>query len=317
MRFRKLVILLAVCTRLLLGVETGTGQDLGHKLPGLIGLDAGRIPEPGLYIINRVVAYNADELRDRNGNLIPIPGLQMQGLSNGTGISYTTKFRDTNLSLTATAAMPLARLRLNIPVRPEASFDRFGLADIYIQPARVGWRKDHFDLVGSYGVYLPTGLFALAGGKSVSTGHVTHEFSLGGTIYAKKNRNVFLTALGSYNLNLRKRGIDITRGDTFQVQGGVGVSRHQRMLEVGVAGYGLWQVRPDRGADLPPVLRGARDRVYGVGPEAAVLVKTIRSQIRVRYAWDLGVLSRPKGNVFAAGINFVFWHPQGPPSLPP
>src|SRR5206468_5026649 len=150
--------------------------------------------------------------------------LQMQGTSTGTGISYTRKFR--HISVTATAAVPLARLTLNVPVRPEASFDRFGLADIYIQPARLGWRKDHFDLVGSYGVYLPTGLFAIARGKSVSTGHVTHEFSLGGTIYANKNRDVFLTALSSYNLNLRKRGIDITRGDTFQVQGGLGVSRH-------------------------------------------------------------------------------------------
>src|SRR5262249_13192507 len=180
MRFRKLVILLAVSTNLLLGVKTGTGQDLGHKLPGLIGLDAGRIPEPGLYVVSRFVVYNADELRDRNGNLVPIPGLQMQGLSNAAGISYTAQLGQTNLSLTATAAVPLARLSLNIPVRPEASFDRFGLADIYIQPAKLGWRKDHFDLVGSYGVYLPTGLFALVGGKSVSTGQVTHEFSLGG-----------------------------------------------------------------------------------------------------------------------------------------
>src|SRR5262249_48247480 len=154
MRFRKLVILLVVCTDLLLGANTGAAQDLGHKLPGLIGLDAGRIPEPGFYVVDCAVAYNADELRDRNGNLIFIPGFQLQGLSNATGVSYTARFRKTNLSLTATAAVPVARLRLNIPVRPEASFDRFGLADIYIQPARLGWRKDRFDVVGSYGLYL-------------------------------------------------------------------------------------------------------------------------------------------------------------------
>src|SRR5215472_12907494 len=27
------------------------GQDLGHKVPGLLGLDAGTIPEPGLYLV--------------------------------------------------------------------------------------------------------------------------------------------------------------------------------------------------------------------------------------------------------------------------
>jgi hypothetical protein len=308
--FRKLGWLLAVCVQLLLVAKMTAAQDLGHKLPGLIGLDAGRIPEPGLYLVDRIVKYEATELRDRHGNLIPIANFRLQGLSNAVGISYTVELRQSSVFLTATAAGPIARLRLNIPDRPDVSFDRFGLADIYIQPLRLGWRRDHFDLVGSYAVYLPTGAFALRGGKGVSSGHVTHEFSAGGSIYAGTNRNVFLTALASYDLNLRKRAIDITRGDTFQIQGGVGLNFLDQVIEVGAAGHGLWQVRPDRGADLPPILRDGRDRVYGVGPEVAVLIKSIRSQIRVRYEWDLGVRSRPKGNVFTAGINFVVWRPK-------
>jgi hypothetical protein len=306
--FRKVGCLLAVCAQLLVVAKTTAAQDLGHKLPGLIGLDAGRIPEPGLYLVDRVVDYEANELRDRHGNLFPIGNLRLHGLSNAVGISYTHELRQSSVFLTATAAAPLARLRLNIPDRPEASFDRFGLADIYIQPVRLGWRRDHFDLVSSYAVYLPTGAFL--GGKGVSSGHVTHEFSAGGSIYADRNRGVFLTALASYDLNLRKRDIDITRGDTFQIQGGVGLNFLDQVIEVGAAGHGLWQVRPDRGADLPPILRDGRDRVYGVGPEVAVLIKSIRSQIRVRYEWDLGVQSRPKGNVFTAGINFVVWRPK-------
>jgi len=310
MRFRKLGFLLTVCTQLLLTAKTMAGQDLGHKLPGLVGLDAGRIPEPGFYLVYRLVNYGAGELRDRNGNPIPVGHLQLQGLSNAAGISYTVELGQSSLSLSATAAAPIARLRLNVHDRPEASFDRFGLADIYIQPVRLGWRRDRFDLVSSYALYLPNGVAPLAGGKGVSDGQVTHQFSAGGSIYASANRKAFVTALASYDLNLRKRGIDITRGDTLQVQGGVGLERFDRLVEFGVAGYGLWQVRPDRGADLPALLRGARDRVYGVGPEVAVLIKAIRSQVRLRYEWDLGVLSRPKGNVFAAGINFVVWRPK-------
>jgi hypothetical protein len=150
----------------------------------------------------------------------------------------------------------------------------------------------------------------LAGGKGVSAGHVTHEFSAGGSIFVDKNRSNFLTALASYDLNLRKRGVDITRGDTLQIQGGVGVSRLNRRVEAGVAGYALWQVRDDRGADLPLVLRGARDRVYGLGPEIAVTIPAIRSQIRTRYEWDLGVRSRPQGNVFSVGLNVLVQHPK-------
>jgi hypothetical protein len=109
-------------------------------------------------------------------------------------------------------------------------------------------------------------------------------------------------ALSSYDLNLRKRDINITRGDTLQVQGGAGVSRSDRVLEAGLAGYWLRQVRPDRGADVPLLLRGLRDRVYKLGPEAAVNVKPIRSQIRIRYEWDLGARSRPQGNIFVVGF---------------
>ena len=144
----------------------------------------------------------------------------------------------------------------------------------------------------------------MAGGQGLSSGQITHEFAAGGSIFADKSRKVFLTALGSYDRNLRKRGIDITRGDTFQVQGGAGVSRVRQLLEIGVATCALWQLRDDRGGDLPVLLRGARDRVFGVGPDVAVLVKPIRSQIRVRYEWDLGVRSRPQGNILVVGFNY-------------
>jgi hypothetical protein len=306
MRIKPFIFLFAICL-LPLVANTADAQDLGHKLPGMIGLDAGSVPEPGLYLVDRVVSYQADEVRDRHGNLIP-KDIRLRALANGAGISYTFALSQSDLVLTVTAAVPLARVRLNIQDQPEASVDRFGLTDFYIQPARLGWRKGHFDLVGSYGLYVPSGLSILAGGKGLSSGHITHQFSAGGTIFTDKDRTVFVTALASYDLNLRKRGIDITRGDTLQVQGGAGVRRFNRSLEAGVAAYKLWQVRPDRGADVPPVLLGARDRVYGFGPEMAVMVQAIRSQIRVRYEWDFGARSRPQGNIFVIGLTLVAPH---------
>ena len=309
-----LFFLLVACVELLPAADTVDAQDLGHKLPGLIGLEAGKVPPAGLYLIDRVVSYEADEVRDRRGTLIPVADLQLLGRSNAVGLSYTIQPPRRTMSFTMTAAVPLARLRLNIHDRPEASFDRFGLADIYVQPALLGWRLGRVDLVASYGLYLPTGTSPLAGGKGLSTGHVTHQFSAGGSIYANKNRTSFVTALASYDANLRKRGIDITRGDTLNIQGGAGTNLFNRVVEAGLAFNSLWQVRADRGADLPVVLRGARDRVYGFGPDGAVMIKAIQSQLRIRYEWDMGVRSRPKGNVFVVGLNITLQRPQRPPS---
>ena len=160
----------------------------------------------------------------------------------------------------------------------------------------------------SYGIYLPTGRSPLAGGQGVSSGQITHEFSGGGSVYIK-DRSHFLTALASYQLNTRQRGIDITRGDSGQIQGGIGSKLFRELAETGIAGYALWQVRDDRGTQLPPVLAGARDRVYGIGPEGAMLIKAIRAQVRMRYEWDFGVRARPQGHIFICGINFLVNRP--------
>ena len=210
--------------------------------------------------------------------------------------------------LTVTAGGPIAQVQLNIENRPDIGVDRLGLGDPYIEPFRLGWRKQRFDLVTSYSIYLPTGRSSLAGGKGVSSGAFTNEFSGGGSVYFN-DRSHFLTALASYQLNTRQRGIDITRGDLVQVQGGIGTKLFSQLAETGVARYALSQVRDDRGTELPPVLSGARDRVYGLGPEGAVFIKSIRGQLRVRYEWDFGVRARPQGHIFVAGISFLVRRP--------
>jgi hypothetical protein len=311
-RARRSGELVAVCAALLLTTTPVVAQDLGHKLPGLLGLDAARIPEPGLYLVDRLASYEADELRDRDGHLIPTAPFTLLGRANAFGASYTTRVSQSSVFLTITVGWPIARIKRDVEDRPEAAIDRFGLADPYVQPVRLGWRNGRSDVVTSYGIYLPTDRSPLAGGKGVSSGQVTHEFSGGGSLYFK-DRTTFVTALASYQLNMRQRGIDLTRGDAIQIEGGMGTKFFGQLAEAGLAGFAFWQVRNDRGADLPPVLRGARDRVYGLGPEAAILLKAIRGQVRVRYEWDIGARARPQGHIFVAGLNF-FLSQRGKPA---
>ena len=113
-------------------------------------------------------------------------------------------------------------------------------------------------------------------------------------MYFDRSRSVFLSALASYNLNGRKRDVDITRGDILMIQGGAGV-RLFKLLTVGMASYALWQVRDDRGADVPAVLRGARDQVYGLGPEVGLRIPTVNINLSARYEHDFDVHSRPEG----------------------
>jgi len=294
---------------LLIDSGIGHAQNLGHKIPGFVGLDAARIPEPGLYLIDRAATYRADELVDRNGNVIPTGPMKFIASANAFGISYTTNIFSGTTFLTMTAGGPLARVRTNVANLPEANLDKFGIGDPYIQPIRLGWRKQNADLVASYGIYIPTDKSPLAGGSATSSGRVTHEFSGGATRYFR-DRSRFLTALVSYELNMRERGIDITRGDTIQIEGGAGTKLFGQLAETGLASYALWQVRDDRGSQLPAVVRGARDRVFGLGPEGAVLIAPLQAEFRMRYEWDFGVRSRPQGRILVVSIKFLAHAPK-------
>lgn len=286
----------------LLPALSAAQQDLGHKTLGTAGLDAGSQAEPGLYIVERALFYGADEARDRNGDRIPVD-IELDAFGNALGVVGVVEFRPLATYLTAAVAIPLAHVTVATQ-RPEASVDRFGLGDVYVQPVKLGWRWRRCDLGIGYGFYAPTGRFEPGGKEGVGRGHWTHQLSGGGTAYLDRRRTWSASALVSYDHNERKRGVDITRGDTVQLQGGAG-KRLLRFLQVGIAGYALWQVRDDAGSDLPRVLRGARDRIFGVGPEVNVLVPPIRSRLSVRYERELGARTRPQGQVLVLGLTFV------------
>jgi hypothetical protein len=295
-----------------LAVAVGAGpvraqQNLGHKVLGTLGLEAGAQPGPGVYFSDRALFYRARELFDRNGHALPV-GLDLQAFGNGLGVAAV--FRAGPLHLTTSFGVPVSRVQVNT-ARPEASLDRFGLGDVYVQPLRLGARFPRFDAVASYAFYLPTSRLAPGGSGALGQTQWTHEFSLGGAAYFDGERSVRLSLLGSYDLNQRKPDVDITRGSTVQLQGGVGKT-FLRILEVGLAGYALWQVTDDRGTALPAVLRGARDRAFGLGPELDLLVPAIRTRVTLRYEHDFGVESRPGGEILVVGATVAAWRPESP-----
>jgi hypothetical protein len=238
-------------------------------------------------------------LADRNGNWIP-SGLAIDGAGGGFGVIALFRIPHTPISLSAAGGLPLAHVSLRTR-SPQASLDRSGLGDVYVEPVKLGWRADRVELVTNYSFYAPTGRFTVKGSGGVGYGQWTHEFSLGGTVYFDSHRTWHLSELASYDINLRRRSVDITRGATLQVQGGVGNTLFP-FLDIGIATYALWQMTDDSGSALQPMVRGARDRAYGGGPEIDLLLKPILGRLTVRYVHDVSVVSRPFGQLL-----FVTW----------
>ena len=294
---------LGVVMALALGGAPAVAQQLGHKVMGSLGLYAGTQPDAGLYVLNQFGSYGSNDIYDRYGHRIPV-NLDLDAVANFVGFQATFRLWH-SLYLNIAAAGPVSHVSLTSD-QPEASVDQFGLGDVYFQPVKIGWKAEHMDIVGGYAFYAPTGLYIPHGSGGIGHGQWTHQFSFGGTVYFNRAKTWRFSSLASYDLNQRKQGVDITRGDSFQIQGGAGnrfrTGNNFGTLDVGPVGYGLWQVRDDRGADLRAALRGARDVALGLGAEADYTVARIRSRFTVRYCRDVVAKSRPLGQILVIGV---------------
>jgi hypothetical protein len=258
----------------LIAAVSAEAQQLGHKVLGSLGLLAGSQPDSGLYVMDQFVSFGANELFDREGHHIPVT-LALDVWANPVGVQGTFRLPWPSMYMNVSIAAPVAHVSLQSD-QPLASVDTLGFGDVYVQPVKIGWKTTQTDIVAGYGFYAPTGLYVPRASGSVGNGQWTHEFSLGGALYFNRAKTWHISALGSFALNQRKEGIDITRGDTIQFQGGAGktLRRAGKILprvDMGLAGYGLWQVRDNRGAAFPLFFVVPATWTWGWGPKSTSL----------------------------------------------
>ncbi len=229
-----------------------------------LGIDAGTVAPPGLLLVYRLIDFSAHTARDRNGDALPIPGLKIGARAHGLAAAFTVKPRGAPY-LTAVLSFPLALVSFDSDAPPVA-LDNLGLADLFVAPIRVGWQRPRYDVVTAYAFYAPTARYDPQDAASVGRGYWINQLSVGGAAWFDRARNQRASLLVSYERNQPRRGTNSKRGDLLNVQGGAGTTVY-RNVGAGLAGYALWQVADDRGADLPPELAGAHTRAFGLGPE--------------------------------------------------
>jgi hypothetical protein len=281
-------------------------QNLGHRILGTLGLDAGSQPSAGVSVDDRALLYASNSLRDRYGRELPV-GLRMDVFSDALGVLFALRVPALATYVNGAIGVPLSTVRVNT-TNPIASLDAFGLGDLYVQPLKLGWRLPHLDLGVGFAFYAPTGRYEPGGIGNVGQGQWTEEATTGGTVFFDRARTWQLSALASYDVNSRKLGVDITRGDTVQIQGGAG-KLFLGLLNVGIVGYGLWQTTDNTGSALPPQLLGLRDQAWGLGPEVDVIIRVARLRITVRYTHDIEAKARPLGQLLVVGLTWRAWEP--------
>jgi hypothetical protein len=279
-------------------------QQIGHKALGTLGLQAGSQAPAGLYLVDQFVYYHSSEVVDRNGRAIPV-GLNLDLLASTFGVAATFEIPRIATYVNASVGVPLVRLDASTQ-NPKLSVEPSGLGDLFVQPLKLGWRPGPLEFVAGYSFIAPTASFDTDGSTDAGRGEWTHEFSLGGTLHFGPGKSFNLSALTSFDIYGTKLGVDVRRGDTLQVQGGLGAAAG--IFNLGVAGYALWQVTDYSGSALAAALRGARDRVFGVGPEMDLAVPPLLGQLTLRYTQDLADRTRPVGHMLVIGWVARVWN---------
>jgi len=267
----------------------------GHYPPGQSGIRGAATPEPGLSItnFNRLFTNLEGVGGGEAGN---IHELRYVNISMFT---WTSTWKVLGMTYGALAGVPVATGDLRA-----GKSAQLGLGDILVTPISLYGKGASFDHQLQFTVWTPSGHFAPGDGRNRGTGFWALVYSLGGVWYPGGDRQAWsLSAVARAEQNFEQRGSGIRPGDDVVLDWGIGrmLWPTSKRLDLGVSGFGAWQLTAQAGGDVGVAQQ--RYRLLGAGPEASMSLSTPLS-IRVRAQWEFAALHIVRGNNLWVILNY-------------
>lgn len=266
-------------------------QETGHYPPGVEGIKAATVPGPGQYLKWYNLYYEANTLKDRNGDSVPV-NFSADVFATAPRFIWITDTKILGADYGFDALVPILHSDVQIPGAGIGGRET-AFGDLYIEPLLLGWHGDQYDVGAAAGFWAPTGDFDRGSPASAGKGYWTGMFTLGSTLYLDAEKTWSVSALGRYELNSRKQHVDIRPGDLFHIEWGV-AKTIDKVWDVGVSGYCNWQLTDDRGSAVT-YDRNIHDQFYSVGPEVNYFHAPLGMAFQLRYQWEFAARDRPQG----------------------
>jgi len=245
--------------------ERTEAQVRGVYPTGMNATNAGVTPDSGLTYSNLFIFNSRDELKGPDGEV----------LSTGTNAvmidlnTFAWVSRDTMLGakVSATASLLVSNNSLASDTDGQLSAGG-GFADSFFQPFIMGWQTPRVGIRAAYGVLVPTGRFNAGASDNVGSGYWTHAPSAGVTVYLNETRTTAVSAFHMYEFHTVQEGTDIHPGQTANVDYSLTHTipvRDDVQLQLGVVGYGQWQMTDKTGPTITPAQSSAHYRVHALG----------------------------------------------------
>jgi hypothetical protein len=280
-------------------------QPTAHYPPGLEGLQAATLPPPGVYLRDYNWFYWADQVNDAQGNKVADQHAFIY--AQAPRLIWITDAKVLDGYLGVDALMPFMYKDLR-------GFDQdFSAGDLFFEGTWSGhWKK--LDVGLGVGAWAPTGEFrtmTTPGGQKVANpiyaglGYWGEMLTAGATWYPDEAKKWSVSALNRYEFNQQQEDTDVTIGQAYTVEGGIGYAlsmTESQKIDFGAIGYYQQLVTGDSGSGVP----SGRNRVAAIGPEINAFFPKIMLGITLRYAYEFLADNRLQGNTFTLTVTKRF-----------
>jgi hypothetical protein len=170
-----------------------------------------------------------------------------------------------------------------------------------VEPLALYWTSKNGILSMRYGWWLDTGPFSPDDANSIGKGFKSQVATLGGTYYPGPERFWNYSILARFSTHSKVSGIDVRPGDDLVVDWSLAKHITPRW-NVGLAGYGVFQTRKDRGADSAEALG-----YYGkaaAGFAARYTAPEYGGNAFARFYQEFNSFNHTEGTMLVLGLNF-------------
>jgi hypothetical protein len=314
-----------VCFALIVGYSVGvSASELGHFAPALLNIRDTIQPPPGTHYAQYHLYYTTDTLRDKDGNKINSITIGQEKFNVETDVdSFTvvptlihiTDKQVLGANLGFLASLPVGntsvQAALESDTNPEFGLEvdesGVGMGDPYVRPVWLGWNFGQTEITAAYGLYIPIGKYDKGDADNVGLGMWTHELMVSGAYYFDEQRVRALTMSGVYEIHHNKDDVDIRPGSHFTLNYGFSqyLPLNEKVLsELGIAGYGQWQLTEDKGSDATN--KDVKDQVYGLGLQAGLMYLPLNGQLSFKWIHEFEAEDRFEGDFFTLTIAKTF-----------
>jgi len=295
-RPRIALCVLAGLTGLALTAVGAQAAETNHYPNGTSGILGGSVPGPGEYYVMYNLLYRADQMKDGRGHEAQAPGggalgFDATAFANVHRYIQVTDHKFLGAEFSWNIALPIVYKEVEIGAFG-VDDGNLGIGDLNIEPLVLEWRGNQWDFGVGYGLFAPTGgrsdLQPALPGKD----YWTHYGILAGTWFFDPERTIHASFLSRYEWHGERDGRDITPGNDFSVEWGIG--RSMGTLTLGVSGFAQWQMTRDSGtaADRPAL----KDQVFGIGPELQYFFPDLGFGVQLRHWQEFGAEDRTEGS---------------------